>query len=483
MVMKSSWTEGDRLLYQPIHLPELSSWPIVRRCTDRFEMMKASLAQHDVLSGSYLDIGSSYGWFVDRMSKQGYRAFGVDRDIAAIAVGGVAYGLDLSTVTKDDLVNFLSRNKQRYDVVSCFSVLHHYALGKESTSAIDFIRLVDAITGTVLFLDTGEAHEGWFKDTLKDWTPEYIADWLGRHTSFTSIEILGIDEDGKGRYRGQYGRHLFACYRKEFLKSAPVPQDCVAYQVQPKKYAIITPYYQESREVIERCIKSVREQTVAADHILVADGFPQDWFDDSGARHIRLDRCHADYGDTPRGLGAMIAASEGYEAIGFLDADCWLEPDHVQYCLQLASQAGPQGCDYVIALRHERRPDGTLMNIGQVPPDQHVDTSCFFFFKSAFHVLPVWNLIPQEVSIVGDRVFYKAVKENSLRSVIATRKTVNYTCMWASIYQAMGEQPPTGAKPNPDHERVERWINELPANHRAVINRSLQTKLEELYSR
>jgi len=121
------------------------------------------------------------------------------------------------------------------------------------------------------------------------------------------------------------------------------------------------------------------------------------------------------------------------------------------------------------------------MNIGQVPPDQHVDTSCFFFFKTAFHVLPVWGLIPQEVSIVGDRVFYKAVKQNSLRSVIAARKTVNYTCMWASIYQAMGEQPPAGAKPNPDHQKVERWINELPANHRAVINRSLQTKLEELY--
>jgi glycosyltransferase involved in cell wall biosynthesis/predicted O-methyltransferase YrrM len=247
------------------------------------------------------------------------------------------------------------------------------------------------------------------------------------------------------------------------------------------KYAIITPYYKESRGVLERCIKSVRDQTAAADHILVADGFPQDWIDGSGVRHIRLDRCHDDYGDTPRGLGAIIAASEGYEGIGFLDADCWLEPDHVQYCLELASQADPQGCDYVVALRHERRPDGSIMDIRQVPPEQHVDTSCFFFLKTAFHVLPIWSLIPREVSIVGDRVFYRAVKENSLRSVIATRKTVNYTCMWASIYQAMGERPPADAKPNPDHQKVERWINELSVDDRAIINRSIQTKLEVLY--
>jgi hypothetical protein len=259
------------------------------------------------------------------------------------------------------------------------------------------------------------------------------------------------------------------------------PSNPVAPQALSGRYAIITPYYKEPRDVLERCISSVRDQSAAMDHFLVADGFPQDWIDGAGVRHIRLDRSHGDYGDTPRGIGAMIAASEGYDAIGFLDADCWLEPNHVQYCLELAKQAGPSGCDYVIALRHERRPDGSIMNVGQVPPQLHVDTSCYFFFKSAFHVLSVWTSIPREVSIVGDRLFYNAVKANSLRPVVATQKTVNYTCMWESIYRAMGEKPPEGAKPNPDHHQVERWIHELSAGDLALINRRIQTKLEDLY--
>jgi exopolysaccharide biosynthesis predicted pyruvyltransferase EpsI/glycosyltransferase involved in cell wall biosynthesis len=255
----------------------------------------------------------------------------------------------------------------------------------------------------------------------------------------------------------------------------------VGSQIRSGRNAIITPYYKESRDVLERCIGSVRNQTVATDHFLVADGFAKDWIDRADVRHFRLDRCHSDYGDTPRGVGAMIAAAEGYQTIGFLDADCWLEPDHVEYCLELAKQAGPDGCDYVIALRHERRPDGTIINVGQVSVERHVDTNCYFFLKSGFCVLPVWSSIPREVSIVGDRVFYAAVKANSLVPVVAARKTVNYTCLWESIYRAIGEQPPDGAKPNPDHDRVKQQISELSAGDLLVINRLIQTKLEDLY--
>jgi hypothetical protein len=213
MVMDSSWTEGVCIVYQPIDLPEFQGWTAVRGCVDRLEMMKTFLAEHGVLRGSYLDVCSSYGWFVHQMSKQGYEAFGVDRDAAAVAVGSAVYGLDASVITVDDVVEFLSKKNQRYDVVSCFSILHHFVLGKGSISPSDFMRFVDAITGTVLFFDTGEAHEGWFKDTLRDWTPEHIAGWLRENTSFASIKILGTDQDSKGKYRGQYGRHLFACWR------------------------------------------------------------------------------------------------------------------------------------------------------------------------------------------------------------------------------------------------------------------------------
>jgi hypothetical protein len=45
---------------------------------------------------------------------------------------------------------------------------------------------------------------------------------------------------------------------------------------QDPPYVFVTPYYKETRTCLERCIASVKQQTMRADHILVADGFPQD---------------------------------------------------------------------------------------------------------------------------------------------------------------------------------------------------------------
>ena len=83
------------------------------------------------------------------------------------------------------------------------------------------------------------------------------------------------------------------------------------------KVAAVTPYYRESRAQIERCLASVQLQSVKTDHFLVSDGFAQDWLDDMNVRHLRLGVGHADYGNTPRGLGALLAASEQYDAIFF----------------------------------------------------------------------------------------------------------------------------------------------------------------------
>jgi 2-polyprenyl-3-methyl-5-hydroxy-6-metoxy-1,4-benzoquinol methylase len=213
MVMDSSWTNEQCLLYQPLDLPEVESWTTVRRCADRMALIEEFLEQHGPSTGSYLDIGCSYGWFVNRMAKRGYDATGIDRDVSAMAVGRLVYGLDPSVFMADDLANFLDRSNRQYDIVSCFSVLHHYALGKGQMPAEEFIRKLDAMTGSVLFLDTGEGHERWFKDSLKQRNAEFIARWLRENTTFSSVRMLGTDQDGQGRYQGQYGRHLFACYR------------------------------------------------------------------------------------------------------------------------------------------------------------------------------------------------------------------------------------------------------------------------------
>ncbi len=213
MIMDSNWSHGRRELYQPISAPELATWPVLRQCADRLEMMTNWLAGRGIRSGSYLDIGCSYGWFVSEMARRGFQAFGVDRDMAAVSVGRLAYGLDDTANLVTDVVAFLGKQERRYEIVSCFSVLHHFVMGLMRVSAAEFIRKVDAVTGAALFLDTGECHEAWFAKSLAGWDSEFIRKWLQDHTSFAHIEILGTDADNVGPFRDQYRRHLFVCSR------------------------------------------------------------------------------------------------------------------------------------------------------------------------------------------------------------------------------------------------------------------------------
>jgi glycosyltransferase involved in cell wall biosynthesis len=142
-----------------------------------------------------------------------------------------------------------------------------------------------------------------------------------------------------------------------------------------KRYAIVTPYYKEEKWLLERCIRSVHAQTVKVEHFMIADGHPQDWLDREPMRHLRLDREHRDFGNTPRTIGALLAVSEGYDGIGFLDADNWFENDHVAGCIAAAARS--ETCDYVIARRNLCRPDGST----------RVASSCCPAVTTAFQVL------------------------------------------------------------------------------------------------
>jgi hypothetical protein len=135
----------------------------------------------------------------------------------------------------------------------------------------------------------------------------------------------------------------------------------------------------------------------------------------------------------------------------------------------LASKLGK--VDYVIAKRHLRRPDETIIDAPDEPTAEHVDTNCFFFLPGSYHIVPYFGTMPKELSSVCDRIFYQAVRGRGLQGAVSEITTVNYHCLWESVYHSIGEMPPEGAKPVIDSAAVQAWINSRTAQEIQTVQR------------
>ena len=230
------------------------------------------------------------------------------------------------------------------------------------------------------------------------------------------------------------------------------------------KIAVVTPYHSESAETLLKCMRSVQEQTIPCLHYLVADCEGQlaaHW----AHRHIILGESHHDYGNTPRAIGAMLAISEGADAVCFLDADNTYDPDHIETCLAVA-QANPD-LDYIAAKRRILLPDGTFVTDEEEPG--HVDSSCFFLLPGAFYAVPQQALQPKELAIVGDRFFLQRL--HGLKSAPTGKPTVNYTSNWAIHYQMAGRQAPFDAKKTFDYAHLVEWWKTLSDREKDIVFR------------
>lgn len=242
-------------------------------------------------------------------------------------------------------------------------------------------------------------------------------------------------------------------------------------------HAVITPYAREPPELIARCLASVRRQSVGADHIVVSDGHPQDWIDREGVRHLRLDRAHGDCGNTARGVGALLAAAEGYRSITFLDADNWFDPDHLERCFEAARRLEPVECDYVIARRRFVRPDESVIPVPDEPIERHVDTNCLLLLRGTFHLISIWTNMPRPLAPIGDRVFYTALRSRNLVAAVVAQPTVSYHCLWEHVYRQAGEAPPAGAKPMVDSSTMLEWLRAATDRELEIASRLVGVRL------
>jgi hypothetical protein len=212
------------------------------------------------------------------------------------------------------------------------------------------------------------------------------------------------------------------------------------------KVAVVTPYHKETEAVLMRCRDSVSRQTYPCTHIMVADGHAMPVFDRmQGVLHITLPVENADYGNTPRAIGGLLAEAYGFDAVAWLDADNWYDIHHIEKMLCIA--AIHQGIQLVSCRR--RFYDTAQYDLGITEAEEdmgsHVDTNCWLVLRSAFALLRFW-LLPKTLAAIGDRLLLGKVVHDRFRRVAAPDRTVGYQTLWASHYAQAGLPPPPGAK-------------------------------------
>jgi FkbM family methyltransferase len=236
------------------------------------------------------------------------------------------------------------------------------------------------------------------------------------------------------------------------------------------RVAVVTPYYQETDDVLSTCLASVREQTYPrCRHILVADGFPRPLVADWDVHHIALPIAHGDNGNLARGLGAMAAAAEGFDAIAFLDADNWFRRDHIQRLVELHESTGAAVCT---SSRSIHRPDGSVLF--DTDPDEAEqrtfhDTSCLCFFRPAFHLLSLWATMPPNLGPLCDRVMWVAILNRGVSRAHLAEPTVAFRTQYAAHYHLRNEAPPANSKGASQVQAALGVFADMPPTEKAAL--------------
>jgi glycosyltransferase involved in cell wall biosynthesis len=211
------------------------------------------------------------------------------------------------------------------------------------------------------------------------------------------------------------------------------------------KVALVTPYYKESIDVLRRNHESVMAQTYpGVTHIMVADGHPNETVTEWDCEHIALPGSHRDGGGTPRAIGALSAFGRGYDAVGFLDADNWIDPDHVA-CMVAVVES--EGADFVAATRRihcGNTLEFLYTDLVESNGDYLTDTNCMFLTRACAHLLGYWSPGPEK-AMISDRVFWDAVKHSGLRIARCLKPTVSFPTRYAFHYGYAGVEIPPEA--------------------------------------
>jgi hypothetical protein len=209
------------------------------------------------------------------------------------------------------------------------------------------------------------------------------------------------------------------------------------------KICVVTPYFQTEPSWVRQGHASVRGQTIPGHHILVCDGSVPAEIPAFQGTHIVLQRNYKDYGNTPRLIGCYNAIAQGADAIAFLDADNWYQPDHLESLLRCATDNQLDAC---ASARTLHRPDGSFIaKCATVEGRNYIDTSGLLVMRSAFQHMIAWVLFSQAKAAITDQHVWTHMRNAGARMGFLDRATVCYRTRHASHYRLAGVTPPADA--------------------------------------
>jgi glycosyltransferase involved in cell wall biosynthesis len=205
---------------------------------------------------------------------------------------------------------------------------------------------------------------------------------------------------------------------------------------------VVTPYFNTPFEWMAQAHASVRAQTVAASHILIADGCAQAAIPNFSGTHVVLQRNYGDYGNTPRLIGCYHAIAQNADAIAFLDADNWYYPDHLRALIAHMAAERLEACS---SARMLHRLDGSpMLRCPHVDGVRHIDTNCLLVLRPAFPYLIGWVLQGQEVAAEADQRLWAFLRQRGVRTGFLNHASVAYRTRHLVHYTLAGEAPPAG---------------------------------------
>jgi len=169
---------------------------------DRYELIPVPKGK------TVLDLGANLGFFGFAWSNELKKYVGVDNDLLCINASELLKNrreLSRLTFIKADVVDFMVKLKEQYDVCLFFSLYHHILLKAGKEKAHNLLKNISKHC-KVMYFDMGQKNEQkdypkrkWYI-VLPDKDPEmFIAEEVLENSEFVKYKVLGETRVGKSR--------------------------------------------------------------------------------------------------------------------------------------------------------------------------------------------------------------------------------------------------------------------------------------------